>query len=114
MGIWGSLSDGTLGKTAKSFTRLATTPAQSWIDDEHINPSDTLPQCSRRSRARAESAADRAERAADARTKCADDRDDGYDDQGQHHGVFDGRRAVFTCNEMSDSSDDLVNGYFPA
>ena len=42
MGIWGSLIDGTLGKTARSFNRLASTPAQSRIDDEPHQPGDTL------------------------------------------------------------------------
>src|SRR5262245_4031171 len=51
---------------------------------------------------RANSAADRAERAADARAEVLDDGDASHDDQGQHHRILDGRRAVLALEKPKD------------
>jgi hypothetical protein len=57
-----------------------------------------------------ESGADRGKRAADALTEVTDDPHDRHDDQGQHHRVFDGRRTVFTRQELSNSGNHRVHG----
>src|SRR5437868_1112734 len=41
-----------------------------------------------------------AERVVGVRAEGGDGGDADHDDQGQHHGVFDGRRAVFTLQEV--------------